>query len=50
MESNVRIAHLALDLGLGYQCRDRVYNDDVDRAGTNHGLRDLERLLAVIGL
>ena len=44
------VAHLALDLGLRRQRRDRVDRDDVERAGADEQLRDLERLLAGVGL
>ena len=44
------VAHLALDLRLGDQRRDRVDNDDVDRTGADQVVRDFEGLLAVVGL
>ncbi len=44
------IAHFALDFGLGHERRDRVDDDEVDRAGAHEDLHDLERLLAGIGL
>jgi hypothetical protein len=46
----VAVTHLALDFGTGHQRRDRVNHDDVDRTGTNQGLRDFESLLARIRL
>ena len=44
------IAHLAFDFGLGSQRRDGIDDDDVDRAGAHQHVRDLERLLARVGL
>ena len=44
------ITHIAVDLSLGDQGRDRVDNDNVDRAGTHHCLRDLQRLFAAVRL
>jgi len=46
----VRVAHLALDLGLRRQRGDRVHRDHVERARPDQQLRDLERLLAGVGL
>ena len=50
LEADVAVAHLALDLGLGHQGGDRVDDDDVDRAGADQHVGDLERLLAGVGL
>src|SRR3954468_24332679 len=50
LESDVAVAHLALDLGLRRERRDRVDRDDVERARADQQLGDLERLLAVVGL
>ena len=44
------IPHLALDLRLRRQCRDRVDHDHVDRAGTHEHVGDLECLIARVGL
>ena len=44
------IAHITLDLGLRNQGRDGVDHDDIDRAGTHHGLGDLQRLLPAVRL
>ena len=44
------IAHVAFNLGLRNQGCYGVHDDDIHRAGTNHGLRDLQSLLAVIRL
>ena len=44
------IAHLALDFGPRDQRRDRVDDDQVDGAGANQSVGDLQRLLAGIGL
>ena len=46
----MRVAHLALDLGLRRQRGDRVDRDDRERAGADEQLADLERLLARVGL
>ena len=50
LQADVAVAHLALDLGLRRQGRDRVDRDDVERAGAHEQLGDLERLLAGVGL
>src|SRR5205814_2334375 len=50
LQADVRVAHLALDLGLRRQRRDRVDRDDVERAGADQQLGDLERLLARVRL
>src|SRR5690606_21480370 len=50
LEADVAVAHLALDLRLGYQGRDRVHDEDVDAAGADEDVRDLERLLSRVGL
>ncbi len=50
LKTHVRVAHLALDLGLGRQRRDRVDDDDIDGARAHEHVGDLERLLAGIGL
>ena len=50
LQPGQRIAHLALDLGLGRQCGDRVDDDHVDRARAHQRIGDLERLLAGVRL
>ena len=50
MEPHVAVAHLALELGSGHQRRNGVDHEHVDGAGAHEGVRDLERLLAGIGL
>ena len=50
LQADVRVAHLALDLGLRHQGRHRVDRDDVDGAGAHEQLGDLERLLTGVGL
>ena len=50
LQAHVRVAHLAFDFGLGHQRRDRVDDDDVDRAGAHQHVGDLERLLAGVRL
>ena len=44
------VAHLALDLGAGHQRRHRVDDDQVERAGADQHVGDLERLLTGVGL
>ena len=46
----MRVAHLSFDLGSRHERGHRVHHDDVERAGTDEDLGDLERLLARIGL
>ena len=46
----MRVAHLALELGLGRQGGDGVDDDQVDRPGAHEHLGDVERLLARVGL
>ena len=43
------ITHLTVDLGLGNQGCNGVYNNDIHGAGTNHGFADLQSLLAAVG-
>ena len=50
LEAHLRLAHLALDLGLRHEGRHRVDDDDVDRSGADQHLGDLEGLLAVVRL
>ena len=50
LQADVAVAHLALDLGLGHQRGDRVDDDDVDGAGADQHVRDLQRLLAGVRL
>ena len=50
LETDMRIAHIAFDLGAGHQRGDRVDHDDVDGVRAHQRLADLERLLAGIGL
>jgi hypothetical protein len=49
LETDVRVAHLALDLGLRHECRHRVDDDDVDGAAAHEHVGDFEGLLAVSG-
>ena len=44
------VAHLALDLGAGHEGGDGVDDDDVERAGADQHVGDLERLLTGVGL
>ena len=50
LQADVAVAHLALDLGPGHEGGDRVDDDDVERAGADQHVGDLERLLAGVGL
>ena len=50
LQTDVGVAHLALDLGLGHERRDGVDHDEVDGAGADQHVGDLERLLARVGL
>ena len=50
LEADVRVAHLALDLGPRHQSRHRVDHEHVQRAAADQHLGDLKRLLAVVGL
>ena len=50
LQAHLRLAHLALDLGLGRERRDRVDDDDVDGTGAHQHVGDLKRLLAVVRL
>jgi hypothetical protein len=46
----VSVAHLALDLRLGDERGDRVDSNHVESTGADEELRDLEGLLAGVGL
>ena len=46
----MRVAHIALELGLGHERGDRVDHDDVDRPRADEHVCDLERLLPRVGL
>ena len=50
LDADERVAHLALDLGARHEGRDGVDDDDVDAAGADQRLGDLERLLAGVRL
>ena len=50
LQADVAVAHLALDLGPRHQRGDRVDDDEVDRAGADQHVGDLQRLLAGVGL
>ena len=50
LQADLGLAHLALELDPRGQRRDRVDRDQVDRAGADQHVDDLERLLAVVGL
>ena len=46
----MRVAHVAFELCLGHEGRDRVDDDDIDRIRAYEHLGDVERLLAGIRL
>jgi len=50
LEPDVAVPHLAFDLRLGHERGDRVDDDDVDGAGPDQHVRDLQRLLAGVRL
>ncbi len=50
MQTDVAVAHFALDLRLGNESRDGVDDDHVDRAAADQRLGDLERVLTGVGL
>ena len=50
LQADVAVAHLALDLGARHEGRHGVDDDDVDGAGADQHVGDLERLLAGVGL
>ena len=50
LQARQLVAHLAFDLGLGYQRRHRVDHDDVHAARAHEHVGDLEPLLAGVGL
>jgi hypothetical protein len=50
LQSGQRIAHLALDLGARHERGHAIDDNDIDRVAAYERLRDLERLLAGVGL
>ena len=50
LKAHVRVAHLALDLGLGDERGDRVDDDHIDRVGAHEHLGDFQRLFAGVRL
>src|SRR5215211_3916920 len=50
LKSHMRVSHLSLDLSPRYKGSDGVYNDDVEGAGADEGIRYLQGLFAVIRL
>ena len=50
LQAHVRVAHLAVELGLGDEGGDGVDDEHVDGAGADQSFDDLEGLLAVVGL
>ena len=50
LQTDVAVAHLAFDFGLGHECRDGVDDDDVEGPGADEHIGDLERLLTGVRL
>ena len=50
LQAHVAVAHVALDLGAGREGGDGVDHHDVDGAGADEHVGDLERLLTGVGL
>jgi hypothetical protein len=50
LEADMGVAHLALDLGAGHQGSHRVDDQDVEGAGADQHVGDLEGLLPRVGL
>ena len=50
MQTDVRVAHFALDFRLGNESGYGVDDDDVDRAAADQTFRNLERVLTRVGL
>ena len=50
LQAHMRIAHLAIQLGLGHQRRHRIHHQHVNRARTHQRLHNLQRLFAIIRL
>src|SRR5271168_3127558 len=50
LQAHMRIAHLAVELGLRHQRRHRVHHQHVDRIRPNQRLHNLQRLFAVVRL
>ena len=46
----MRVAHFSFDLRFGYEGRDGVNNEYVDRSTADKGVRDLERFLSRVRL
>src|SRR5213076_1227155 len=50
LQTDVRVAHLAFDLGARDERGDRVDDDHIQSTGADEHVGDLERLLAGVGL
>ena len=50
MQANVRIAHVAFDLGLGSQRRHRIDHHGIHRAGAHQHVGDFQRQFTGVGL
>ena len=50
LSADVVIAHVAFDLGLWCECRNRVDDDDVERTGTDEHVAYFEGLFTRVGL
>ena len=44
------VPHFPVNLRLRYECRNRVYNQNIHRTGTNHRFRNIESLLSGVRL
>ena len=50
LQAHMAVSHVTVNLRLRHKRCHRVHYDDIHRAGTHHGLRDLQRLLTAIRL
>ncbi len=50
LHAHESVADLSLDLGLGYECRNRVDDDDIDGIGQEQHLGDLKGFLGATRL
>ena len=46
----MRITHVTFDFSLWRQRRNRIYNDDIHRAGAYQHIDDFKRLVTGVGL
>ena len=50
LQAHVRVAHFAVELGLGHQCGHRIDHQHIDSIRADKSFDDFERLLAVVRL